>query len=74
MFQMCELIFSESPVDRLSRVVLILKVDSHVAARLPIRIRSPINGLIFIKTNYLLLLFLVSVHVLFKLCRKTSSL
>ena len=74
MFQMCELIFSESPFDRLSRVVLILKVDSHVAARLPIGIRSPINGLIFIKTNYLLLLFLVSVHVLFRLCRKTSSL
>ena len=30
--------------------------DSHVAACLPIRIRSPINGLIFIKTDYLLLL------------------
>ena len=57
MFQMCELSCSESPVDRLSRVGLILKADSHVAARLPIRIRRPINGLTFIKTDYLLLLF-----------------
>ena len=39
------------------RVGLILKADSHVAVRLPIRIRRPINGLIFIKTDYLLLLF-----------------
>ena len=54
MFQMCELSCSESPVDRLSRVGPILKADSHAAARLPIRIRSPINGLIFIKTDYLL--------------------
>ena len=57
MFQMCELSCSESLIDRLSCVGLILKADSHIAARLPIRIRRPINGLIFIKTDYLLLLF-----------------
>ena len=54
---MCELSCSESPVDRLSRVGLILKADSHIAVRLPIRKRRPINGLTFIKTDYLLLLF-----------------
>ena len=68
MFQMCELSCSEPPVDRLSRVGLILKADSDVAVRLPIRIRRPINGFIFI------VIILVSDHVLFRLCRKTSSL
>ena len=58
MFQMCELSCSELPVDRLSCVGLFLKTDdSHLAARLLIRIRHPINGLIFIKMDYLLLLF-----------------
>ena len=68
MLQMCELSCSESPVDRLSHVGLILKADSHVAVRLPIPILRPINGFIFI------VIILVSDHVLFRLCRKTSSL
>ena len=57
MFQICELSCSESPADRLSRVGFILEADCHVADRLPVRIRCPINGLTFIKTDYLLLLF-----------------
>ena len=58
LFQMCELSSSESPADRLSSVGLILRADSHVAVRLPpIRIWRPINGLTFMKTDCLLLLF-----------------
>ena len=56
MFQMCEL-SSELPIDRLSHIGLILKADSHVAVRLPIQIQRLINGLTFIKIDYILLLF-----------------
>ena len=72
MFQMWELSCSESPVDRLSRVGLILKADSHVAVRLPIRIPRPINGLL--KNRLFIVIILVSDHVLLRLCRNTSSL
>ena len=75
MFQMSELTCSESPVDRLSHVGLILKADSHVAVRLPIRIQRSINGWSYLHKNRLfIVIILVSDHVLLRLCRKTSSL